>query len=96
MQFRQARRELYCPSRCTKVADSLLCVISQLIFFRVIKEFHEAKKPIGMLCVSPVIVAKLIPGVSVTLGNEDKGMTSLVRLTLVRLSSRSSFFFRSY
>lgn len=40
---------------------------------RVIKEFHAAKKPIGMLCVSPVIVAKLIPGVSVTLGNEDKG-----------------------
>jgi len=45
---------------------------------RVIKEFHAAKKPIGMLCVSPVIVAKLIPGVSVTLGNEDKDIEKAI------------------
>lgn len=45
---------------------------------RVIKEFHEAKKPIGMLCVSPVIAAKLIPGVTITLGNEDKDVAEAV------------------
>lgn len=39
---------------------------------RVLKEFHAAKKPIGMLCVSPVIIAKIIPGARVTVGNEDK------------------------
>jgi len=46
---------------------------------RIIKEFHDAKKPIGMLCVSPVIVAKLIPGVSVTLGNEDKDIEGVIQ-----------------
>jgi enhancing lycopene biosynthesis protein 2 len=46
---------------------------------RVIKEFHDAKKPIGMLCVSPVIVAKMIPGVSVTLGNEDKDIEGVIQ-----------------
>lgn len=45
---------------------------------RVIKEFHDAKKPIGLLCVAPVIVAKLIPGVSVTLGNEDKDIDKAI------------------
>lgn len=45
---------------------------------RVIKEFHDAKKPIGVLCVSPVIVAKLIPGVTVTLGNEDKDIEKAI------------------
>lgn len=46
---------------------------------KVIKAFHEAKKPIGMLCVSPVIAAKLIPGVSITLGNEDKDIQAVMQ-----------------
>lgn len=30
--------------------------------------FHAAGKPIGMCCIAPVIAAKLIPGVEVTVG----------------------------
>jgi len=45
---------------------------------RVIKEFHEAKKPIGLCCIAPVLAAKLIPGVQVTLGNEDKATAKTV------------------
>jgi enhancing lycopene biosynthesis protein 2 len=43
---------------------------------RVVKEFHTAKKPIGMCCIAPVIGAKVLgtkaggPGVRVTLGEE--------------------------
>ena len=37
---------------------------------RVILETHKAKKPIGAMCIAPVMMAKLIPGVCVTLGNE--------------------------
>ncbi len=33
---------------------------------------HNAKKPIGALCIAPVIVAKLIPGVHVTFGEDAK------------------------
>ena len=37
---------------------------------RVILETHKAKKPIGAMCIAPVLLAKLIPGVCVTLGND--------------------------
>mgnify|MGYP003394702878 FL=1 len=29
---------------------------------------HQASKPVGALCISPVIIAKLIPGVTLTFG----------------------------
>lgn len=35
---------------------------------RVVKEFHAAKKPIGALCIAPVILAKVLEGALVTLG----------------------------
>ena len=35
---------------------------------RAILEMHEAKKPIGAMCIAPVMLARLIPGVCVTLG----------------------------
>ena len=37
---------------------------------RVILEMHEAKKPIGAQCIAPVMLARLIPDVCVTLGTE--------------------------
>ena len=37
---------------------------------RAIIETHEAHKPIGGMCIAPVMFAKLIPGVCVTLGME--------------------------
>ncbi|XP_078063325.1 ES1 protein homolog, mitochondrial-like [Mustelus asterias] len=38
---------------------------------RVITEFHKAKKPIGLCCIAPVLAAKVLPGVEVTVGHED-------------------------
>ncbi len=37
---------------------------------RAIMEMHAAKKPIGGMCIAPVLFAKLIPGVCVTLGSD--------------------------
>ena len=37
---------------------------------RAILETREANKPIGAMCIAPVMLAKLLPGVCVTLGNE--------------------------
>ncbi|XP_010901645.2 glutamine amidotransferase-like class 1 domain-containing protein 3A, mitochondrial [Esox lucius] len=39
---------------------------------RVVKDFHKAGKPIGLCCISPVLAAKLIPGVEVTVGKEEE------------------------
>ena len=35
---------------------------------RIVAETHSAGKPIGFICISPTIAAKLLPGVKVTMG----------------------------
>lgn len=37
---------------------------------RVVREMHEAGKPIGAICIAPAIIAKLIPGVKLTIGTD--------------------------
>ena len=37
---------------------------------KVILDFHSKRKPIGMTCIAPVLVAKLIPGVKITMGSD--------------------------
>lgn len=39
---------------------------------RVLKEFHEAKKPVGLCCIAPVLAAKVIPGCEVTVGSDEE------------------------
>ena len=46
---------------------------------RAILEMHAAKKPIGAMCIAPVMLARLIPGVCVTLGAEGTPVTDEVR-----------------
>ena len=46
---------------------------------RAILEMHEAKKPIGAMCIAPVRLARLIPGVCVTLGAEGSDVADHVR-----------------
>ncbi|KAK3874871.1 hypothetical protein Pcinc_020191 [Petrolisthes cinctipes] len=42
---------------------------------RVIKDFHGAKKPIGLCCIAPIVAAKVLgsSGVTLTLGKADDG-----------------------
>ncbi|PVD30911.1 hypothetical protein C0Q70_10186 [Pomacea canaliculata] len=37
---------------------------------RVLKDFHGARKPIGLICIAPVLGAKLFPGCEVTVGSD--------------------------
>ena len=39
---------------------------------RVIKEAHAAKKPIGALCIAPVLLAEVLNTVDVTIGNDEE------------------------
>jgi len=39
---------------------------------RAVVSTHKAGKPIGALCISPVIIGKLIPGVELTFGQDEK------------------------
>ncbi|MBN2680952.1 MAG: isoprenoid biosynthesis glyoxalase ElbB [Bacteroidales bacterium] len=42
-----------------------------------IKSFHSAGKPIGALCISPVLIARVLHGVEVTIG-EDAGTAKAI------------------
>ncbi len=44
---------------------------------KAIKDMLAANKPIGALCISPVILAKLIPGIELTIG-QDEGTAQAV------------------
>jgi len=35
-----------------------------------VKNVHAAGKPIGAICIAPAIISKLLPGVSLTIGND--------------------------
>ncbi|XP_004842546.1 ES1 protein homolog, mitochondrial isoform X1 [Heterocephalus glaber] len=39
---------------------------------RVLREFHAAGKPIGLCCIAPVLAAKVLRGVEVTVGHEQE------------------------
>jgi len=47
---------------------------------KAVLSMHEAKKPIGALCIAPVILAKLIPGVSLTFGQDIKANEAFGKL----------------
>lgn len=36
-----------------------------------VKSMHDAGKPIGALCISPTLIARLIPGVKLTIGSDQ-------------------------
>lgn len=52
------------------------CEVHPLVT-RVIRETVSLRKPIGALCISPVILAKMIDGVEITIG-DDKGTAAAV------------------
>lgn len=47
---------------------------------RVITEFYKAKKPICALCIAPILVAKAINGVKITLGNNPEVTTAASKM----------------
>ncbi|OQX20009.1 MAG: isoprenoid biosynthesis protein ElbB [Desulfobulbaceae bacterium A2] len=44
---------------------------------RAIREMHSLGKPIAALCIAPVILARVLPGVTVTIGN-DAGVAAMI------------------
>ncbi len=47
---------------------------------RAVLTTYEAKKPIGALCIAPVILAKLIPNVNVTSGNDPVATENILKM----------------
>lgn len=55
-------------SLCTFANDGPNCSVDKDVR-KAIESMIKDKKPIGALCIAPVILAKIIPGVEVTIGN---------------------------
>ena len=47
---------------------------------RVIKHMHKLRKPIGAMCIAPVILAKVLKNIGITIGNDKKTAADIVKL----------------
>ncbi|XP_028938331.1 glutamine amidotransferase-like class 1 domain-containing protein 3A, mitochondrial [Ornithorhynchus anatinus] len=52
---------------CSWAVDGKDCTINSVVK-STLQAFHSAKKPMGLCCISPVLVAKIFPGCEVTVG----------------------------
>lgn len=52
--------------------NGVSCTVNEDVM-RVLKDFHKAKKPIGLCCIAPVLAAKVFGNVVITLGKKDDG-----------------------
>ncbi|XP_028655424.1 glutamine amidotransferase-like class 1 domain-containing protein 3, mitochondrial [Erpetoichthys calabaricus] len=54
---------------CSWAVDGNKCTVNDLVKSTLLA-FHNAKKPIGLCCISPVLAAKVFPGCEVTVGHD--------------------------
>lgn len=54
---------------CSFAVDGADCTVNPEVK-KVVKEFHKAEKPIGAMCISPVLITKILSNPEVTIGND--------------------------
>jgi enhancing lycopene biosynthesis protein 2 len=64
---------------CSYASDGVNMTINKDVE-RAVLSTHKAKKPIGALCISPVIIGKLIPNVELTFGQDEKANQAFQKL----------------
>lgn len=64
---------------CSYAFEGPECRVDRIVE-KVIRETHSAGKPIGALCISPVLIARVLGEVTVTIGNDPATVTDLKTL----------------
>jgi enhancing lycopene biosynthesis protein 2 len=64
---------------CSWAFEGDRCVVNREVE-RAIEAMHKAGKPIGALCISPVILAKLFRGVKITVGDDPATVESVEKM----------------
>lgn len=64
---------------CTYAFDGPECSVDRVVE-EAIRSTHRAGKPIGALCISPVLIARVLGNVTVTIGNDKETVADIVRL----------------
>lgn len=47
---------------------------------RMVQAVHDAGKPLGVMCIAPAIIAKLLPGVNLTIGHDKDTAAALEKM----------------
>ncbi|NP_001108284.1 uncharacterized protein LOC100137677 [Xenopus laevis] len=55
---------------CSWAVDGNKCTVNEQVK-ATLQAFNQAKKPIGLCCISPVLAAKVFPGCEVTVGKDN-------------------------
>jgi enhancing lycopene biosynthesis protein 2 len=63
----------------TYAFDGPQCTVDETVA-KAVNAMYEAKKPIGALCIAPVILARLIPGISLTIGQDQHTADSITKM----------------
>lgn len=64
---------------CTYAFDGPDCHVDRVVE-EAIRSTHRAGKPIGALCISPVLIARVLGEVTVTIGNDRQTAADITRL----------------
>jgi len=56
---------------CTYATDGVQCQVDEDVA-KAIKAMHAANKPIGALCIAPVILARILKNAELTIGHNEK------------------------
>lgn len=64
---------------CSFAFDGADCSVNQDAA-KAVREMHQAGKPIGALCISPVLVAKILGDVTVTIGDDPGTAGAVVKM----------------
>jgi enhancing lycopene biosynthesis protein 2 len=64
---------------CSYAFDSTAMKVDRVVE-KVIRETHEAGKPIGALCISPVLITKVLGSIETTVGNDKQTAESIEKM----------------
>ena len=61
---------------CSFAFDGVNCSVNPEVE-KVIKSMHAARKPIGALCISPVLITKVLGNIKTTIGNDTETINAI-------------------
>ncbi len=64
---------------CSFAQDGVHCSVNKQVE-KVIVNMHKKRKPIGALCISPIIIAKVIANSKVSIGNDPVVVNAIVKM----------------
>jgi len=64
---------------CSYAFDGDQCTVNDEVANAILAT-HKAKKPIGALCIAPVILAQILPGVKLTMGQDNQAALHIQKM----------------